>query len=289
MDSQTISTDQNWDFEIKPKEGIFNLHLKELWHYRDLIWLFVKRDFVAQYRQTVLGPVWNFIQPILTSIMFLLVFSKIARLPTDGIDPIVFYMSGNILWTYFSNCLTNTANTFTANASIFGKVYFPRLVIPISIVLSNVVRFGIQFLLLLVTMLYSYIAHHYFFHISWTWIFIPFLVAIMAGIGLGAGIIISSLTTKYRDFAVLITFSVQLLMYITPIIYPLSYLEAKSYGSIVEYNPLTYIVEAFKYCVIGQGTVTTNGILYSIVFMIVLLLAGTIIFTKVEKTFMDTV
>lgn len=290
MQANTIINQQpDWDFEIKPKEGLFNLHLKELWHYRDLMQLFVRRDFVAQYKQTILGPIWNFIQPMLTSIMFLIVFSKIAQLPTDGVDPIVFYMSGNIIWTYFSNCLSNTANTFTANASIFGKVYFPRLVIPISIVLSNMVRFGIQFLLLLATMIYSHFAHGFPFFISWTWLFIPLLVFMMAAIGLGAGIVISALTTKYRDFAVLITFTVQLLMYITPIIYPLSYLKTKSFGVIAEYNPLSYIVEAFKYCVLGQGTVTLNGMLYSFCFMVILLFTGIVIFSKVEKTFMDTV
>ena len=283
----TIS--EEWDIQIKPQNKLFDLHLRDVWHYRDLMALFVRRDFVAQYKQTVLGPIWNFIQPILTSIMFLVVFSKIAKIPTDGIDPIVFYMAGNIIWTYFSTCLTNTANTFTANAAIFGKVYFPRLVIPISIVMSNMVKFGIQLLLLVATMFYSYFAHGFPVHITWTWLFIPLLVIVMAGIGLGAGIIISSLTTKYRDFTVLITFAVQLMMYITPIIYPLSFLQAKSYGNIVKYNPLTYVVEAFKYCVLGQGTVTVNGILYSVGFMLVLLLIGTVIFTKVEKTFMDTV
>ena len=287
--NHNASISEEWDIQIKPQTKWFDLHLGDVWHYRDLMLLFVRRDFVAQYKQTVLGPVWHFIQPILTSIMFLVVFSKIAKIPTDGIDPIVFYMAGNIIWNYFSTCLTSTANTFTANASIFGKVYFPRLVIPLSIVMSNMVKFGIQLLLLIATMIYSNFAHGYPIHITWTWLFIPFLVMMMAGIGLGAGIIISSLTTKYRDFTVLITFAVQLMMYITPIIYPLSFLQAKSYGNIVKYNPLTYVVEAFKYCVLGQGTVTVNGILYSMGFMLVLLFIGTLIFTKVEKTFMDTV
>lgn len=280
---------EKWDIEIKPKSKLFDLHLKDVWHYRDLMWLFVRRDFVAQYKQTVLGPVWHFIQPMLTSIMFLVVFSKIAHISTDQADPIVFYMAGNVIWTYFSSCLTNTSNTFTANASIFGKVYFPRLVLPLSIVISNIVKFGISLLLLLATMVYSTLFNGYPFYISWHWIFVPLLVAMMAGIGLGAGIIISALTTKYRDFTVLISFAVQLLMYITPIVYPLSYLTGKRYGIIVEANPLTYIVEAFKYCMIGQGTITFNGMLYSIIIMFVMLFFGTVIFTKVEKTFMDTV
>lgn len=280
---------EEWDIEIKPKSRLFDLHLRDVWHYRDLMWLFVRRDFVAQYKQTILGPVWHFIQPMLTSIMFLVVFSKIAHISTDQADPIVFYMAGNVIWTYFSTCLTNTSNTFTANASIFGKVYFPRLVLPLSIVISNIVKFGISLLLLLATMVYSTLVNGYSFYFSWHWVFIPFLVAMMAGIGLGAGIIISALTTKYRDFTVLIGFAVQLLMYITPIVYPLSYLGGKKYGIIVEANPLTYIVEAFKYCMIGQGTVTLNGMLYSFIIMLVMLLVGTVIFTKVEKTFMDTV
>lgn len=284
----STTTTEHWDIEIKPQSGWFDLRLADVWRYRDLMVLFVRRDFVAQYKQTILGPLWHFIQPIMTSIMFLLVFTKIAKIPVDG-DPIVFYMSGNIIWSYFSNCLTSTASTFTSNASIFGKVYFPRLVLPISIVMSNMVKFGIQFLLLLATMVYSHFANGYPFYISWTWIFIPVLIVIMAGLALGLGIIISAVTTKYRDFTVLIAFAVQLLMYLTPIIYPLSYLQGKSYGKYVAYNPLSYAVEAFKLCVTGQGTVTQAGMLYCVGFMFALLFVGAVIFTKVEKTFMDTV
>jgi lipopolysaccharide transport system permease protein len=284
----TTAPAEHWDIEIKPKTGWFDIRLAEVWHYRDLMVLFVRRDFVAQYKQTVLGPLWHFIQPILTSVMFVLVFNKIARIPVDG-DPIVFYMAGNIIWSYFSTCLTSTSSTFTANASIFGKVYFPRLVLPMATVLSNMVKFGIQFLLLVATMLYSHFVNGYPFPISWNWLFTPFIITMMAGLGLGIGIIISSVTTKYRDFTVLITFAVQLLMYLTPVIYPLAYLKGKAYGSFVAYNPLAYAVEAFKYCVIGHGTVSVPGLIYCVVFMFVLLFFGAAIFTKVEKTFMDTV
>lgn len=282
------NSSQQWDIEIQPKAGLLDLKLVEVWHYRDLMMLFVRRDFVAQYKQTILGPIWHFIQPLLTSIMFLVVFTNIAHIPTEG-DPIVFYMAGNVIWTYFSTCLTSTSNTFTTNAAIFGKVYFPRLVIPLSVVLSNIVKFGIQLFLLLLTMIYSYVFNHQPFVLTWTWIFIPFVVMIMAGIALGAGIIVSALTTKYRDFTVLIGFVVQLLMYLTPVIYPMSYLQGKSYGVLVRYNPVSYVVEMFKYCALGHGQVSTFGIIYSLSWMVILLFFGTMIFTKVEKTFMDTV
>lgn len=280
---------KEWDIVIKPKTSFFELKLAEVWHYRDLMVLFVRRDFVAQYKQTILGPLWHFIQPILTSLMFMVVFTKIAHIPTDGVDPIVFYMAGNVIWTYFSTCLTSTSQTFTANASIFGKVYFPRLVIPLSVVLSNIVKFGIQLLLLLVTMLYSVFVNHQPFLFTWTWIFIPVVVTVMAFVALGTGIIISALTTKYRDFTVLIGFVVQLLMYLTPVIYPMSYLQGKSYGVLVKYNPLSYIIEIFKYCALGHGEVSSFGIIYSLSCMVVLVFLGVMIFTKVEKTFMDTV
>jgi lipopolysaccharide transport system permease protein len=250
--------------------------------------LFVKRDFAAQYRQTVLGPVWHIIQPILTTLMFLLVFGKIARIPTDGISPIVFYMSGITIWNYFSACLTNTSNTFVANAGIFGKVYFPRLVIPISVIFSNIIRFGIQFGLLLIVMIYSYFKG-FAVHISFLWLWIPLLLLLMAGIGLGAGIVISSLTTKYRDFSVLMAFAVQLMMYVTPIGYPLSYLAHSKYRVFIDLNPLTPVIEAFRYVLYGKGTFTADSLLYSTGFMLVTLFFGLLIFNRVEKNFMDTV
>lgn len=285
---QPETQETQWDLEIRPKANLFDLNLKEVWKYRDLLLLFVKRDFVAQYKQTILGPLWHLIQPLFTTIMFLLIFGKIANIPTDGINPVLFYMSGITIWNYFSSCLTSTSNTFVANAGIFGKVYFPRLVIPLSTVLSNIIKFGIQFLLLLVMMIYySFKGFPVHFGIAWLWI--PILLIMMAGLGLGLGIIISSLTTKYRDLTVLITFAVQLLMYITPIVYPLSFIKNKSYGKWIEWNPLTPIVESWKYALFGKGSFDIGGLLYSTGFIVVVLFFGLLIFSKVERTFMDTV
>ena len=279
---------EHWDMVIEPKARLLDLNLKEVWKYRDLLLLFVKRDFVAQYKQTILGPLWNVIQPIFTTIMFLLIFGKIANIPTGGIHPILFYMSGITIWNYFSGCLTSTSNTFVTNAGIFGKVYFPRLVIPLSNVLSNIIKFGIQFLLLLAMMVF-YSFRGTPTHFGFTWLWIPVLVLMMAGLGLGAGIIISSLTTKYRDLSVLIVFTVQLLMYATPIAYPLSFLKGKSHVSWIQWNPLTPVVEAFRYAVFGKGSLDTTGLFYSGGFIIVILFVGLLIFSKVERTFMDTV
>ena len=273
---------------IQPKAHLFDLNLKEVWRYRDLLLLFVKRDFIAQYKQTILGPLWHLIQPIFTTIMFLLVFGKIANIPTDGVHPILFYMSGITIWNYFSSCLNSTSATFVANAGIFGKVYFPRLVIPLSTVLSNMIKFGIQFLLLLAMMIfYSFKGTPVHFGITWLWI--PVLMIMMAGLGLGLGIIISSLTTKYRDLTVLISFAVQLLMYATPIVYPLSFLKDKSYAKWITWNPLTPIIESFRYALFGKGSFDVASLLYSGGVIVVILFLGLLIFSKVERTFMDTV
>ena len=279
---------EHWDQVIEPHGKLFDLNLKEVWRYRDLLWLFVKRDFTAQYKQTILGPLWHFIQPVFTTLMFLFIFGRIANIPTDGIAAVPFYMSGITIWNYFSACLTSTSSTFVANAGIFGKVYFPRLVIPLSTVLSNLVKFAIQFLLLLAVMIYYGIKTGQF-HFGASWLLIPVLVLMMAGLGLGLGIIISSLTTKYRDFTVLIGFAVQLLMYATPVAYPLSYLKDKSFASWVAWNPLSPIVEAFRYALFGTGTVDAAALAYSGIFIIVVLFLGMIIFSKVERSFMDTV
>ena len=252
------------------------------------MFLFVKRDFVAQYKQTILGPLWHFIQPIFTTIMFLLVFGKIANIPTDGIKPVLFYMSGITIWNYFASCLTGTSNTFVANAGIFGKVYFPRLVIPLSTVMSNLVKLGIQ-LLLLISVFTFYAFNGMPVHLNISMMMIPVLVLMMAGIGLGLGIIISSLTTKYRDFMVLIGFAVQLLMYATPIAYPLSFLQYNKYASWIRWNPLTPIVEAFRYGLFQRGSFNAGSLLYSGVFMVIILFLGLLTFGKVERTFMDTV
>ena len=282
------SIDSQWDEVIEPKGKLFDLRLKEVWRYKDLMWLFVKRDFAAQYKQTVLGPIWHIVQPLFTTAVFLFLFTTIAGIKTDDINPIVFYMSGITIWNYFSACLTGTANTFVANAGIFGKVYFPRLVIPLSTVLSNIIKFGIQFCLLLIVIIWIAIRDNNFY-IGWPIFLLPILVVMMAGMGLGLGIIISSLTTKYRDFAVLIGFAVQLLMYLTPIAYPLSALKGKSYAWLLTYNPLTPIVEAFRYALLGKGTFEAMHLLYSGIFILATLLFGAILFNRVERSFMDTV
>lgn len=282
------SRSEDWDLEIKAKNSLFDLQLKEVWHYRDLMWLFVKRDFIAQFKQTILGPAWHVIQPLLTMLMFLLVFGKIAKIPTDGIAPAAFYLAGLTIWNYFSACLTSTSSTFTANASIFGKVYFPRIVIPLSVVLSNMVKLAIQFMLLVVVIIY-YHFNGYPVSLTFNLLFIPLIIILMAGISLGVGIIISSVTTKYRDFAVLLGFAVQLLMYATPVIYPLSYLKGKSYKWLIDLNPISSVVESFKFVIFGKGLVEPYSILYSIVFMFCSLFFGYLIFNRVEKSFMDTV
>ena len=282
-------TTDHWDLEIKPKASLFNLNLKEVWSYRDLMFLFVRRDFVAQYKQTILGPLWHIIQPILTTIMFLLVFGKIANIPTDGIEPILFYMSGITIWNYFATCLTATSNTFVANAHIFGKVFFPRLVLPLSIVISNMVKFAIQMGILLLAMIWFAVFKGVPIVFGWQWLLIPVLILLMAGIGLGTGIIISSLTTKYRDFTILISFAVQLLMYATPVAYPLSYLQDKSFAPLIQWNPLSAVVEGFRYALFHTGSFEIASLAYSAGFMIVVLLFGIVYFNRVERSFMDTV
>lgn len=296
MSTSTHSTinqshdNEHWDLEIRPKNSVFDIKLAEVWRYRDLMWLFVRRDFVAQFKQTVLGPIWHVIQPILTTLMFLLLFGKIAKLSSDGIEPTLFYLSGITIWTYFSTCLTNTSNTFVTNAPIFGKVYFPRLVLPISIVISNMAKFGIQFALLIIAMIWYRVFKGVPINFSIYWLAIPLLVFLLAGIGLGCGIIVSSVTTKYRDFALLLVFIVQLGMYATPIVYPLSSIEkAGMLKTFININPLTPIVEAFRFALFGKGTVSLGGIMYSFIFTIASLLIGAITFSKTERTFMDTV
>jgi lipopolysaccharide transport system permease protein len=279
---------EHWDLIIRPHTSWFDLQLKEVWRYRDLVWLFVQRDFAAQYKQTILGPLWHLIQPLLTTMIFLFLFGNVAHIATDGIQPLLFYMSGITIWNYFSACLTNTANTFLGNAYIFGKVYFPRLVIPLSVVISNIIRFGIQFALLLVFMV-VFLFKGVPLHFSPFWLLIPLLIIVMAGIALGLGIIISSLTTKYRDLSLFLTFAVQLGMYVTPVAFPMSFLIGKSYKWVVNLNPLAPVVESFRYCLFGKGTVTIGGLAYSAIFMMASLAVGAIIFNKVEKDFMDTI
>jgi len=277
----------DWTMVIRPKRSLLDVNLHELWHYRDLIMLFVKRDFVAKYKQTILGPIWFIIQPLLTTLMFTVVFGNIAGIPTEGIPKVLFYLTGIVGWTYFSTCLNDTSQTFIKNASIFGKVYFPRLALPISVVISNLVSFVIQFVFLLCFLAYFMMAGSDVAP-NLSVLLIPFLIILIAGLGLGFGIIISSLTTKYRDLTHLVTFGVTLWMYATPIIYPLSEIPEK-YKFWIIANPLTPIVETFKTAMLGVGEVNYMYLLYSLVFTIVLLALGIVIFNKVEKTFMDTV
>jgi lipopolysaccharide transport system permease protein len=276
-----------WTMILRPKRSLLDINLRELWQYRDLIMLFVKRDFVSKFKQTILGPLWFIIQPLLTTIMFTIIFGNIAGIPTNGIPKILFYMTGIVGWTYFSTCLNDTSQTFIKNASIFGKVYFPRLALPISVVISNLVSFVIQFAFLCCFLAYFMIkGSNVSPNILVLWI--PVLVILMAGLGLGFGIIISSMTTKYRDLTHLVTFGVTLWMYATPIIYPLSGIPEK-YRLFVLANPMTPVVETFKTALLGVGQINYLSLLYSFCFTLVLLATGVIIFNKVEKTFMDTV
>lgn len=276
-----------WDLIIRPQNNAFNLRLKSLWHYRDLMILFVKRDFVSVYKQTILGPLWFFLQPLLTTITFIVIFGNIAKIPTDGIPPVLFYLAGIILWNYYAECLTKTADTFIVNAGIFGKVYFPRLIVPLSVVLSNLIRFGIQFALFISFWFYFYFKDANF-QVNYTIFFIPILILLMAGHGLGLGIIISSLTTKYRDLRFLIQFGVQLLMYASPVVYPLSSVSEK-YQWILLLNPMTSIIETFKYSFFGIGIFNPYHLIMNFISLILLLFVGLILFNKVEKSFMDTV
>lgn len=277
----------DWDLIIQPQGRLFDLKLKELWHYRDLIVLFVRRDFVAQYKQTILGPAWHFIAPLLTTLTFTIIFGKIAQIPTDGVPPFLFYMAGTVLWGYFSRVLTGTSNTFTGNAGIFGKVYFPRLAVPIANLLSRLIAFGIQFLFFL-----GFLA---FF--MWqgaavgpnTWVLLtPLLLLLMAALGLGLGIIVSALTTRYRDLTVVVDFGVQLLMYATPVIYPLSILP-EPYRTWMLLNPMAPIMELFRHAFLGAGQVSLGLLLYATVLIGLILFFGVLLFNRVERTFMDTV
>lgn len=283
-----MSRDENWSEIIRPKRHWLDINLKELWRYRDLIMLFVRRDFVSVYKQTVLGPLWLFIQPLFTTITFYFVFSRIAKIPTDNVDPILFYLSGITLWNYFSDCFSKTSNTFVANAGIFGKVYFPRLATPISIVISNLIKLGIQVLLFIGIAFYRDYFHGAQININETILLLPVLILLMAVMGLGLGIIFSALTTKYRDLSFLLTFGIQLLMYATPIIYPLSFTSGKLH-QILSYNPLTPIIENFRYAFFGIGYLDISGLIYTTVFSVVVLIVGVVIFNRVEKNFMDTV
>jgi lipopolysaccharide transport system permease protein len=282
---------QHWDLIIKDQTSLFDLNLSDLWRYRDLLLMFVKRDFVSFYKQTVLGPLWFFIQPIFTTIVFSFVFGNLAGISTDGLPKYLFYLTGITSWNYFSDCLTKTSTVFRDNANIFGKVFFPRLIMPLSIVVSNLVRFGVQMLLMICMMVYFY----FFpipgteFHVTMGILLFPILVILMALLGLGLGLIITAMTTKYRDLTFLITFGVQLLMYATTVIYPLSYAREKGYATFIELNPMTGIIEAFRYAFLGKGEFTSSSLLYSILVTLIVLFFGILVYNKTEKNFVDTI
>jgi lipopolysaccharide transport system permease protein len=287
--SATIpAQEENWSMIIEAQRSLLDLRLGELWRYRDLVMLFVRRDFVSVYKQTILGPLWYLIQPLLTTLTFTVIFGNIASLPTDGLPQFLFYMSGTVVWAYFASCLTKTSETFVQNANLFGKVYFPRLAVPVSILFSNLVTFLIQFGMFLVFVLF-FVLRGTSIQPNWLWIALsPILMLMMAGLGLGFGIIISSLTTKYRDLRFLVQFGVQLLMYATPVIYPASSIPER-FQWIIQANPMTPVIEAFRFAYLGAGTVNLNHLLYSFGFMVVVVIIGSIIFNRVEQTFMDTV
>jgi len=283
-----MSTDKdNFAFSISPRDKLLNLRLHDLWSFRDLMMLFVHRDFVSFYKQTILGPIWFFLQPLLTTLVFTVIFGNVAKISTDGLPPFMFYLAGVTAWNYFAECFRKTSNTFTHNANIFGKVYFPRIIVPIATTITNLITFGIQFLLFLGFFFY-YLNTSNAVNPNLYILLFPILVVLMGSMGLGFGMLVSSLTTKYRDLQFLVTFGIQLLMYATPVIYPISSIPMK-YQWILLANPMTSIVETFRFSFLGAGSFRWGGLLYSCLFTISLFLVGLIIFNKTEKNFMDTV
>lgn len=288
--SEIENTDNTWLFEISPKNKFFSLNLKEVWQYRDLLMLFVKRDVVTVYKQTVLGPLWYLIQPLFTSITFTLIFNTVAGINTGSVPPFLFNLAGITIWNYFTACLNDTSDTFKKNAAIFGKVYFPRIIMPISIVISNLLKFGIQFLIFII-----FYAFYYFqgavISLNPTIIFFPLLVALMGILGLGLGMFISSLVTKYRDLSYLISFGVQLLMYISAVMYPMALIHEKmpNYGWLIAYNPLAYVIETTRYMLLNAGQISILGLVYTVLLTVIVFFTGLLVFNKTEKSFIDTV
>lgn len=279
--------EQNWDVILTSNKSFFDLQIKQIWVYRDLLMLFVKRDIIAAYKQTIFGPLWYFIQPIFTTVIFTFIFGTLAKLPTGGAPQPLFYLAGVTAWNYFADCLIKTSTTFRDNASVFGKVYFPRVITPLSIVISNLIRFGIQMLLFIGVLIY-YVFNGYNFQISWQIILFPLFVLFMAMQGLGFGMLVTAMTTKYRDLAHLVGFGVQLMMYTTTVIYPLDSLSGKLYW-VVSLNPMTYIIEGIKTCTLGIGQITFFSFSYSLSVSVVIFLIGLLTFNKVEKSFVDTI
>lgn len=284
------NTNSSWLFEITPKNKFFSLNLKEVWQYRDLLSLFVKRDIITVYKQTVLGPLWYLIQPLFTSITFTIIFNKMAGISTGTVPPFLFNMAGITIWNYFTACLNGTSNTFGSNAGIFGKVYFPRLIVPISIVISNLIKFGIQFLIFIAFYVYYY-SQGAGIRMNETVVFFPILVVLMGVLGLGLGMFISSLVTKYRDFSNLIGFGVQLLMYLSAVMYPMALIKEKipNYSWLVQYNPLAYMIETTRYMLLNVGNISIYGLVYTFFVTLIVFLIGILIFNRTEKSFIDTV
>lgn len=283
--------EEDWLFEILPKNNSFALNLNEVWRYRDLLMLFVKRDIVTVYKQTILGPLWYLIQPLFTSIIFTIIFNNVAGIKTGSIPPFLFNLGGVMIWNYFTSCLNDTSDTFKKNASIFGKVYFPRLIVPLSIVISNLVKFGIQFFIFIAFYLYYVFFQNMQVQLTLVALFFPFLIVIMGLLGLGLGMIISSLVTKYRDLSFLVGFGVQLLMYVSAVMYPMALLKEKlpKFGWLIEYNPLAYVIEASRFMLLNEGAISIFGMAYTVIITILIFFIGLLIFNRTEKSFIDTV
>ena len=287
MDSKNTN---DWLFEITPKNKFFSLNLREVWQYRDLLFLFVKRDVITVYKQTVLGPLWYLIQPLFTSVTFTIIFNNVAGIDTGSIPPFLFNLAGITVWNYFTACLNGTSDTFKANAAIFGKVYFPRIITPLSVVISTLIKFGIQFLIFIIFYIYYYFSGANL-SINSSILFFPILIVIMGILGLGLGMLISSMVTKYRDFSNLIGFGIQLLMYLSAVMYPMELIKEKipKYGWIVDYNPLAYVIETSRYMLLNVGRISILGLAYTFGVTIIIFFIGLLVFNKTEKSFIDTV
>ncbi|RYH72776.1 ABC transporter permease [Flavobacteriaceae bacterium 144Ye] len=286
----SASSDENWLYTISSKRRLLDFNLKEVWRYRDLLFLFVKRDIVTVYKQTILGPLWYLIQPLFTAITFTLIFNKVANIDTGSVPPFLFNLAGITVWNYFKTCLTATSDTFKSNSGIFSKVYFPRIISPLSVIISNLFKFSIQLVIFIGFYIY-YTLLGVSITITSSVLFFPFLILVMGLLGLGFGMIISSLVTKYRDLKYLLNFGTQLLMYTSAVMYPLALMQEKlpKFAWLVEYNPVAYVIEATRYMLLGTGIISVNGLLYTIVCTLVLLFFGLLIFNRTEKTFLDTV
>jgi lipopolysaccharide transport system permease protein len=281
---------EEWDSIIESKHSFLAINFKELWNYRDLLMLFVKRDIVTVYKQTILGPLWYLIQPLFTSVIFTIIFNNVAGISTGTTPPFLFNLAGIMVWNYFTSCLNETSDTFKKNASIFGKVYFPRLIVPLSVVISNLVKFGIQFLIFICFYIF-YAFQGMTVQFTTTILLFPFLVALMGILGLGLGMVISSMVTKYRDLSFLVGFGVQLLMYVSAVMYPMTLLKEKlpTFGWLIEYNPLAYVIETARYMLLHEGAISVGGLLYTVGVALIIFLFGLLVFHKTEKSFIDTV